>query len=128
VRGCYLATRRIIVCAEVRSRAAPPRGFEKDGQVRLSALVDDRLRSLDHHLHLQRPRVESARLFKLVEETRERGDLFGDCDFGKRDDEVTGQRAARLFQKRREEDVERASRARVQLFREGLDAYADEGR
>src|SRR2546421_2349728 len=41
VRGCYLTARSVVIRAEVRRRAAAPRGFEKDGQMRLSALVDD---------------------------------------------------------------------------------------
>ena len=52
----------------------------------------------------------------------------GHDDFRERDYEIGRERAARFLHERRDEDVQRADGALAQLFRQGLDANAYEGR
>ena len=53
VRGSDAAARGVIVSAEVRGGATAARGPQEQRQIDPAFAVDDRLGSLDHHLHLQ---------------------------------------------------------------------------
>ena len=90
--------------------------------------ADDRLRRLDHDLHLERAACESQARFKQLEQRDQGLGLRWHHHLRQRDDKVLGEFPARFVGQRREEHVQRADGARLQLVGERLDADADERR
>ena len=79
VRRRYLAARRVIVCAECAATQRP-RAASRAAACSIRRDDCDRLRRLDHQLHLERIGRETAGLLHQLEEARERRDLFGHGD------------------------------------------------
>ena len=86
---------------------------------------EDRLRRLDHQLELQRAGRQLAPVLERVARGGERRHLLGRRDLRQRDDEVRRQRAAGPLEQPRQEQIERAEAAALQLFAERLDPDAD---
>lgn len=80
----------VIVRAKMRGDAAPAGRIQKLRQARFPSCVQNRLGRFNHHLKSQRALFQSQRGFQRFQQMRERGHLFRNHDFWKRNDEICG--------------------------------------
>src|SRR3954469_13931552 len=97
-------------------------------QRNFAAVVDDRLRSLDHQLDLQRSVRQLCLLFQNLEQSDAGAYMLRQLDLGNSDHEVLRKFAACLGNERGDENVKRAKTSRPQVFIERFEADADKRR
>ena len=129
MRGGDAARGGVVVGAEMRGDDAPAAFADEPRQRDAAIGAENRLRRLDHQLEAQRAGRQLAPVLEGVARRRERRDLFGRRHLRQRDDEVVRhrRRSVRSTQPR-EEQIERAQAAPLQLFVQRLDPDADPGR
>src|ERR1044072_5542929 len=79
VSCCDVASGSVVVSAEVSRNATTFRSSEQQGQIDLSAMIDDRLRGFDHHLEFQTALSELGVLFELCEQRSEERRVGKEC-------------------------------------------------
>src|ERR1700691_1848992 len=99
---------RVIVRAEVRRHAAPPRRCHQRQQVGFAALVENGLRSLNHYLDSKRAGLEIEHRFQARADISECRDLVRKGDLRQRNAEMVWQCAPRFRGKFRQKKIERA--------------------
>src|SRR5947209_15592208 len=128
VRGCDVAACSVVISSKVRCNAVTARSIQHKRQVGFAPLVNNCLRRLDHHLHLERACRQTRCRLKKIEDVRKGRDLFRHYNFWKRDYEVVWKMTAALFNKRCKKDVQRAKASLAQFFSERFYANAYEWR
>src|SRR5688500_20132178 len=91
MRGGDVATGSVIISAEVGRNAASLGLGEQEGKIELTAMLDDRLRCLDHHLEFKTAVSETGLFLQTLQQRDESRDLLGIRDLRKRHDEVVRQ-------------------------------------
>ena len=120
--------RGVVIDAEVRGDAAPPRRVDEIAQRAAAGGIHDRLGRFDHQLEAQRPARELVPPLQRLESRHQGRHLLRDDDLRQRDGEVRGQPTVRSLEQRPEEQLQRAQRPLGQVLAQRLDADPDERR
>ena len=116
IRGGDTSSRGVIIGAEMRGNAAASRGGDQGQDLRFAALVENRLRRLDHQLDAQASGFEVQQGLETRTNISERRDFIRQSDLRQRDAKVCGQFAARLACKLRKKYIQSANAARAKLL------------
>ena len=128
VSGSNVAGGCVIVRPE-NGRAATTAGGSHQQRNRIfSFVINDRLRRLDHDLHLQRILGKAQLIFEVFQNLDACGNLRRGVNLRQSDDEMVWQFAPCLLGQTGQKQVESTNRAGLALIGKRLDADTDKGR
>src|SRR5262249_35097898 len=99
------AIRGVIISSEMSRNTTAARALQKKRKVNSSFMIDDRLRSFDHHFHFERTLDQPGLLFQQVEHVGERDHLSWCYNLRQGNNKILRQFSAGLFDQRRDENI-----------------------